>query len=416
MTRRRISVAIATRDRPQALARCLESLRAGRVLPAGGGGGRPERAARHPRRRRGRATGPSCRSLGRRRRRRPGRSPERRLRERRDMPLVAVIDDDCVADPGWIEELERAFAADPDLALVGGRVLPLRRVRRPRLRGLLAHEPDAARSSAGPRRPGTWAAATTSRCAASGSSASAAATSGSGPARPARARSTWTSSTGSCAPAGGRSTSPARSSTTSAPPGRAGWSGAGPTATAWARRASCGCARATARAPAARRLGRACGCACSPPPCSSAAWDAIARGGAGARRDGAPGSWLRPARRMRSDAERARRRSRSASSAATRPTGSAPAWTPCAGRTRSCCCDLRERRTARRTSPGRRVRAWSGTRPCRSSRRSATWSPTPRPATGSSRSIPTSASRPGWRPSCAGCRRARTSTPSWCRG
>jgi GT2 family glycosyltransferase len=41
------------------------------------------------------------------------------------MPVVAVLDDDCLPDLGWIEAIERAFAADPALALVGGRVLPL---------------------------------------------------------------------------------------------------------------------------------------------------------------------------------------------------------------------------------------------------------------------------------------------------
>ena len=40
-------------------------------------------------------------------------------------PVVAVIDDDCVADPGWIAKLGHLFAADPRLALVAGRVLPL---------------------------------------------------------------------------------------------------------------------------------------------------------------------------------------------------------------------------------------------------------------------------------------------------
>ena len=38
-----------------------------------------------------------------------------------------------------------------------------------------------------------------------------------------------------------------------------------------------------------------------------------------------------------------------------------------------------------------------------------------RAATGSSRSTPTSASRPAWRRSCAGWPRARSSTPSWSR-
>lgn len=39
--------------------------------------------------------------------------------------LVAVLDDDCVADAGWIEALERAFASEPELALVCGRVVPM---------------------------------------------------------------------------------------------------------------------------------------------------------------------------------------------------------------------------------------------------------------------------------------------------
>jgi len=122
--RAEIGVAISTRDRPQALARCLETLRAGRVLPAevvvadqsfgsatrevvaaagaadlpirwvdgnGGGLARAQNAAFN----------------------------------RVTMPVVAVIDDDCVADSDWIAVLERTFAADPGVALVGGRVQPL---------------------------------------------------------------------------------------------------------------------------------------------------------------------------------------------------------------------------------------------------------------------------------------------------
>jgi len=40
-------------------------------------------------------------------------------------PIVAILDDDCVAEPGWIETLTRTFADDPELALVTGRVLPI---------------------------------------------------------------------------------------------------------------------------------------------------------------------------------------------------------------------------------------------------------------------------------------------------
>ena len=41
------------------------------------------------------------------------------------MPVVAVIDDDCVADADWIATVERAFASETGLALLGGRVDPL---------------------------------------------------------------------------------------------------------------------------------------------------------------------------------------------------------------------------------------------------------------------------------------------------
>jgi GT2 family glycosyltransferase len=40
-------------------------------------------------------------------------------------PVVAVIDDDCVADEHWLEHVASAFDGDPELALLGGRVLPL---------------------------------------------------------------------------------------------------------------------------------------------------------------------------------------------------------------------------------------------------------------------------------------------------
>jgi GT2 family glycosyltransferase len=119
-----ISVAIATRDRPRALARCLESLRTGRVQPAEivvadqsssaetrsvvAGVSLPDVAVRW-------IDGGTAGLAG-------GQNAAFRSAT---APLIAVLDDDCVADEGWIEALERAFAADPGLALVGGRVLPL---------------------------------------------------------------------------------------------------------------------------------------------------------------------------------------------------------------------------------------------------------------------------------------------------
>ena len=119
MRQARISVAIATRDRPQALARCLESLRANRVQPA-----EVVVADQSP--------GPETRSVvaaaGARWIEGGGNGlagGQNAAFRHATMPLIAVLDDDCVADCGWIEELERAFASDPELALLGGRVLAL---------------------------------------------------------------------------------------------------------------------------------------------------------------------------------------------------------------------------------------------------------------------------------------------------
>ncbi len=119
-----IGVAITTRDRPEALSRCLESLRVGRrppaeVVVADQSSSHASRAV---------AAGADCAEL-------PVRwvdggskglaGGQNAAFRHTTAPVVAVLDDDCVADPGWTEALEREFAADPALALVGGRVLPL---------------------------------------------------------------------------------------------------------------------------------------------------------------------------------------------------------------------------------------------------------------------------------------------------
>jgi GT2 family glycosyltransferase len=119
-----ISVAISTRDRPQALARCIESLRQGRRLPAevlvadqsSGGATRavvaaadsPELPVRWADGDGGGLAGAQNVAFGGTR-----------------MPVVAVIDDDCVADREWIATVERTFAAERGLALLGGQVRPL---------------------------------------------------------------------------------------------------------------------------------------------------------------------------------------------------------------------------------------------------------------------------------------------------
>lgn len=136
-----ISVAIATRDRPAALARCLESLRAGRVLPAevvvadqSAGAESREAIAR--------ADGPALSmrwvdggagGLA---------GAQQTAFDHARLAVVAVLDDDCVADVGWIETLERTFAREPELALVCGRVAPLPG----------AGHPVASRTAVAPRR------------------------------------------------------------------------------------------------------------------------------------------------------------------------------------------------------------------------------------------------------------------------
>jgi len=119
-----ISVAIATRDRPGALARCLESVRSSRlppveVLVADQSSGPDTREvvarANRPELPVSWVAGGSNGLAG----------AQNAAFGRASSPLVAVLDDDCVADPGWIEAIERAFARDPGLVLLGGRVLPL---------------------------------------------------------------------------------------------------------------------------------------------------------------------------------------------------------------------------------------------------------------------------------------------------
>jgi hypothetical protein len=59
--------------------------------------------------------------------------------------VVALIDDDCVADPKWLAEIEKPFVRDPHVAAVGGLTAPLRE-----RRGLVAAFYEA-RMSAAPR-------------------------------------------------------------------------------------------------------------------------------------------------------------------------------------------------------------------------------------------------------------------------
>jgi O-antigen biosynthesis protein len=124
MSERRIAIAIATRDRATLLERCLEALRSSELLPV-------EVAIADQ------SDGDETRALV--ERWNADELPLRYLRARpgglgvaqndavaaTSAPLVAVLDDDCVADPGWLGAIADAFAADERLGLVAGRVLPL---------------------------------------------------------------------------------------------------------------------------------------------------------------------------------------------------------------------------------------------------------------------------------------------------
>jgi GT2 family glycosyltransferase len=119
-----IAIAISTRDRPDALRRCLESLGGGRMLPDevivadqsdGAATSRVVEEATASRLR--------LRYL----RARPGGlgAAQNDAVAATGSAVVAVLDDDCIADESWLAEIARAFEEDPDLALLAGRVLPL---------------------------------------------------------------------------------------------------------------------------------------------------------------------------------------------------------------------------------------------------------------------------------------------------
>lgn len=116
----RCTVAVCTRDRPDDLARCLDALMA---LPddgqevlvidsASATAATRELVARHPRVRYVREERPGL-----------DRARNRALREAAH-PIVAYIDDDAVADPGWLRGLAGGFTS-PRIAAVTGLTLPL---------------------------------------------------------------------------------------------------------------------------------------------------------------------------------------------------------------------------------------------------------------------------------------------------
>lgn len=117
-----ITVGIATCGRPDALARCLAGL--------AGGGGRPgevlvvDQAPSDAARSAVESAGLAhARYLSQERR---GLSASRNLAlASASLPVLAVTDDDCVPEPGWVDALGSALARAPAPAAVTGSILPL---------------------------------------------------------------------------------------------------------------------------------------------------------------------------------------------------------------------------------------------------------------------------------------------------
>ncbi len=121
----KLTAIIATLDRPQAAARCLDALLLGERLPAeivivdqSRDDATREIVAQR------RAASPVSIIYLRQDRRGLSASRNAAIAAARS-PILAVTDDDCVPAPGWVAAITRAFAASPDLAAVTGRVLPL---------------------------------------------------------------------------------------------------------------------------------------------------------------------------------------------------------------------------------------------------------------------------------------------------
>lgn len=116
-----VTVAIATADRPEALARCLDSLAGGSRLPdcvvvVDQSSGESTHAVAN--------AAPVAITYVPDRGRGLGRAQNLAFATA-TTPLIAVLDDDCIADEQWLERIAELFGADAGLAGLAGRVLPL---------------------------------------------------------------------------------------------------------------------------------------------------------------------------------------------------------------------------------------------------------------------------------------------------
>lgn len=119
-----MSVAISTRDRPDSLARCLDALASGEMLPAQvvivdqslTDATRSLVEAR--------GSGPLPITLLHQEPRGLAASQNAAV-SAATRPVVAITDDDCIPHPTWLATIARAFASDEPLDVMTGRVLPL---------------------------------------------------------------------------------------------------------------------------------------------------------------------------------------------------------------------------------------------------------------------------------------------------
>ena len=127
-----LSVAIATLDRPDKLRRCLNSLLAGEVLPAEvivvdqSQDDLTRMAVEQSISDWQHIASDSKASIVYIRQQVRGVSASRNLAfSHARFSVVAVTDDDCVADPRWISAIQQVFSAPDPPAAMGGRILPL---------------------------------------------------------------------------------------------------------------------------------------------------------------------------------------------------------------------------------------------------------------------------------------------------